>query len=97
MIVMDEESDEFLGETFPYTYASHFHTFEKLANDRPKVINYFVNLVEPQGELEQINLTRFKGMVSSYISGGGYLDLVLLVMHGEKSYHQKVCKVLGTL
>lgn len=71
MIVMDEESDEFLGETFPYTYASHFHTFEKLANDRPKVINYFVNLVEPQGELEQINLTRFKGMVSSYISGGG--------------------------
>ena len=27
VITMDEESDEFLGEQYPYTYASHYRLF----------------------------------------------------------------------
>ena len=30
IITMDEESDEFLGETYPYTYASQSRMFKKL-------------------------------------------------------------------
>ncbi|MCF8058024.1 MAG: CHASE2 domain-containing protein [Bacteriovoracaceae bacterium] len=71
LIVMDEESDEFLGETFPYTYASHYHLFERMAQDRPRVVNYFVNLPEPESKLDKENSTRFKGSISSFISGGG--------------------------
>ena len=30
IVTMDEESDEFLGEQYPYTYASHHRLFTKL-------------------------------------------------------------------
>jgi signal transduction histidine kinase len=71
LVVMDEESDEFLGETYPYTYASHYHLYERMAQDRPRVVNYFVNLTEPETKLDKENLSRFKGSISSFISGGG--------------------------
>ncbi len=71
LVVMDEESDEFLGETFPYTYASHYHLFERIAADRPRVVNYFVNLTEPETQSDKENLSRFKGSISSFVSGGG--------------------------
>ncbi|CAM9863254.1 unnamed protein product [Chrysoparadoxa australica] len=71
LVVMDEESDEFLGETYPYTYASHYNMFEKVAQDRPRVINYFVNLSEPEALQDKENLSRFKGSISSFVSGGG--------------------------
>lgn len=71
LVVMDEESDEFLGETYPYTYASHYHLFERISKDRPRVVNYFVNLSEPETPLDKENLSRFKGSISSFISGGG--------------------------
>lgn len=71
LIVMDEESDEFLGESYPYSYATHYHLFEKLSADKPRVINYFVNLQDPSNEIEKENLSRFKGSISSFISSKG--------------------------
>lgn len=71
LIVMDEESDEFLGESYPYSFATHYHLFENLAKDKPKAVNYFVGLKEPMGKLDEDNLSRLKGSISSYISGGG--------------------------
>jgi signal transduction histidine kinase len=53
MIVMDEESDQFLGETFPYSYASHHRLMKRLMADDPALINYYVSLLEPDSEIEQ--------------------------------------------
>lgn len=71
LIVMDEESDEFLGETYPYTYASHYHVFEKLAQAKPKVINYIVGLQAPDSLLDKQNLLKFKSVISNYVRQGG--------------------------
>jgi signal transduction histidine kinase len=71
LIVLDEESDEFLGETYPYTYASHKHLFERVAKDKPKIVNYFVNLQEAETNLEKKNLQLFKRSIKNFISKGG--------------------------
>lgn len=52
LITLDEESDQFLGETYPYSYASHKRLMDKLIEDRPSVVNYFVSLLEPDSEVE---------------------------------------------
>ena len=52
LIVLDEESDQFLGETYPYTYASHNRLMNRLIGDGPAVINYFVSLLVPDSDVE---------------------------------------------
>ena len=72
LITLDEESDEFLGETYPYTYVSHQKMFEKLASDNPSIISYLTSLNEP-GEFgrDMQNFRNFKNEISDYISNGG--------------------------
>ncbi len=71
LVVLDEESDEFLGETYPYTFGSHKHLFERIANDKPRIVNYFVNLQEAESDLEKKNLNLFKSSIENFISEGG--------------------------
>ena len=52
LVVMDEESDEFLGESYPYTYASHSYALKKISDDGPAIINYLVDFQEPLNDLE---------------------------------------------
>lgn len=52
LIAMDEESDQFLGETYPYTYASHTRLINRIKADRPILVNYFVSLLEPDSDVE---------------------------------------------
>lgn len=52
LISMDEESDQFLGETYPYTYASHTRLMGRLTKDQPQLVNYFVSLQEPDSDVE---------------------------------------------
>jgi signal transduction histidine kinase len=52
LITMDEESDQFLGESYPYTYASHTRLMNRITQDGPLLINYFVSMVEPDSEVE---------------------------------------------
>jgi len=52
LVVLDEESDQFLGESYPYTYASHSRLIKKIINDGPLLINYFVSMSEPDSEVE---------------------------------------------
>jgi hypothetical protein len=73
LITMDEESDEFLGESYPYTYTSHYKLFEKLAKDQPLIVDYLVNLQEPETEAEMISLEAFRNQVKDYKSKGGEL------------------------
>jgi signal transduction histidine kinase len=66
LIAMDEESDQFLGETYPYTYASHNRLMNRLVEDSPAVVNYFVSLLEPDSEVEARYQTEFHESIKSY-------------------------------
>lgn len=71
LITMDEESDMFLGETYPYTYASHDKLIKRLLKDQPAVINYFINQNSPSSQRETDALIKFKATVSTFVKGGG--------------------------
>ena len=72
VITMDEESDEFLGEQYPYTYASHHRLFSKFLNEKPKIINYLLNPLGPESEMDGKNFIKFKKAIESFKSAGGY-------------------------
>jgi len=71
LVTMDEESDEFLGEKFPYTYATHNRLFEKLLKDKPKIVNYFINLLESEGEIDLLSQMNFQKSLEQFKQGGG--------------------------
>lgn len=69
---MDEESDQFLGETYPYTYASHNRLMQRLIEDRPAVVNYFVSLLEPDSDVEARYQTEFHEAIRDYSPAGDH-------------------------
>lgn len=46
IVTLDEESDDYLGDVYPYTYATHSRFLEKLISAQPKIINYFNKMPE---------------------------------------------------
>jgi signal transduction histidine kinase len=74
LITMDEESDRFLGENYPYTYASHERLMSRLSIDgKPKLVAYMVNLEEPITDTEASALERFRQRIIDFrVSGGGF-------------------------
>ncbi len=73
MVTLDEESDQFLGEVYPYTYASHNRLLKNIIDDNPKAIGYLVNLNEPEFQEEEKDLQDFKSLVDKFQeSGGGF-------------------------
>ncbi len=67
IISMDEQSDDFLGERYPYTYATHERLLKRVIKDGPALINFFVNL--PDGTDEQEG--RFRTLINQYADQGG--------------------------
>ena len=70
LIALDEESDQFLGETYPYTYASHNRLMNRLVEDKPAVVNYFVSLLEPDSDVEARYQTEFHESIKSFSPSG---------------------------
>lgn len=70
LIAMDEESDQFLGETYPYTYASHNRLMNRLVEDKPAVVNYFVSLLEPDSDVEARYQTEFHESIKNFSPAG---------------------------
>jgi signal transduction histidine kinase len=66
LISLDEESDQFLGETYPYTYASHTRLMNRIKEDQPALINYYVSLLEPDSEVEARYQTEFLEAIKHY-------------------------------
>jgi signal transduction histidine kinase len=71
IISIDEESDEFLGENFPYTYTTYNKLLDRLLKDQPKIINMFGALSEPISEREEKSLIELKDKIQSYQANGG--------------------------
>jgi signal transduction histidine kinase len=66
VITLDEESDTFLGEMYPYTYASHTRFMKRLMKDDPAIINYFVSMQEPDSEIELKYQNEFHEVVREF-------------------------------
>lgn len=71
LVVMDEESDEFLGESFPYTYATHQRLMSRLGQSGAKVITYLVPFKEPELNVDREYLNQFKTAVKEFERAGG--------------------------
>jgi signal transduction histidine kinase len=77
IITMDEESDEFLGEAYPYTYTTHRRMLERLVQDSPSIINYFVGLFPPENDSERLGLNNFRDKIGEYVDKGGKFRFAL--------------------
>ncbi len=71
LIQLDEESDAFLHETYPYTYASHMRMLKELTKDKPLIVSYILNLDEPESEIDTVYQTEFKSVIKNYTDDGG--------------------------
>ncbi|OFZ14161.1 MAG: hypothetical protein A2X86_04735 [Bdellovibrionales bacterium GWA2_49_15] len=72
VIYMDEDSDEYLGEKYPYTYASHARMIKRLTQDKPAIINYISTLNEPESDTDMENLNHFENAIEDFTAHGGF-------------------------
>lgn len=73
IITMDEESDEYLGESYPFTFSSHSKMLERLFSDKPLIVNYLIDLSERVSEVDlEENATGLKKIIRAYVDKGGY-------------------------
>ncbi len=85
VITMDEESDQFLGESFPYTYATHSRMVKRLLKDKPAIINYIVNLQDPDSERATKWIGELKKQIKDFtISGGAFRFGTTMDVWGEQ-------------
>ena len=71
IVMLDEESDEYLGEKYPYTYASHERFLNRLLQDQPSIISYVVDFKEPISSYESRDLFKFKKSINRFKDRGG--------------------------
>lgn len=71
LITQDDESDEFLGESYPYTYAGHSRMIDKVFLDSPSVVTYFSELSSATTKSEQEHQAEFKKKINHYKKNGG--------------------------
>jgi signal transduction histidine kinase len=72
IISLDETSDQFIGDQYPYTYATHVRMLEKLIDSKPKIINYLIGFLEPKSGIDEQNLKHFKSLIGTFKRDGGY-------------------------
>lgn len=68
---LDEESEEFLGESYPYTFIGHQRFLDRLIKERPAAIIYFVNFLAPDSYREIQNMEAFHQTIKDFQSKGG--------------------------
>lgn len=73
IVTMDEESDDYLGDTYPYTYATHSRFLEKLLTSKPKIINFFAKMPEVMPE-DQTYFQEFRKNLLAFDSQGGKIN-----------------------
>lgn len=73
IVTMDEESDDYLGDTYPYSYATHSRFIEKLISSKPKIINFVSRMPEVLPE-EQSYFDHFKNDLKKFQLEGGRVN-----------------------
>lgn len=73
IVTLDEESDDYLGDIYPYTYATHSRFLEKVLRSEPKIINYFVKMPEVDNE-NDVYFREFKQQLLKFKNKGGIVN-----------------------
>lgn len=73
IVTLDEESDDYLGDIYPYTYATHSRFLEKVLRSEPKIINYFVKMPEVDNE-NDVYFREFKQRLLKFKNSGGIVN-----------------------
>jgi signal transduction histidine kinase len=73
IVTMDEESDDYLGDTYPYTYATHSRFLEKLLSSKPKIIDFLSRMPEVMPE-DQSYFDGFKKNLKRFDALGGKVN-----------------------
>lgn len=71
LVTLDEESNKFLGENAPYSYATHARFIERLIKDDPAIISYLVSFEEPFSNEEKREIASFRSSLLGFIKKGG--------------------------
>ncbi|MCO4754366.1 MAG: CHASE2 domain-containing protein [Bacteriovoracaceae bacterium] len=72
VVTMDEESDQFLGEVYPYTYATHVRFLDKLLDDRPDIVSYLIPFLAPETQAETSYAETFHDRLLKYSQEEGH-------------------------
>lgn len=73
IVTLDEESDDYLGDVYPYTYATHSRFLERLLKSNPKIINYFIKMPEISGD-DDTYFNSYKDRLKKYSDNGGLIN-----------------------
>lgn len=73
IVTLDEESDDYLGDVYPYTYATHSRFLEKILKSEPKIVDYFVKMPEVLDD-EDVYFTEFKSKLKNFMAEGGKVN-----------------------
>ncbi len=74
LVTIDHESDEYLGDTYPYTYTTHLRHFDKIKNTGANQVLYFTQFRTPLPDDLQ-SLEKFKKSINEFRSRGGKVRL----------------------
>jgi signal transduction histidine kinase len=75
LVTLEEESDQFLGDVIPYSYATHLRMLDKLLVDNPAGIVYLLNFSEPSTEVEQNFMQNFADELQKFREKNGFVRL----------------------
>ncbi|MCB9093181.1 MAG: CHASE2 domain-containing protein [Halobacteriovoraceae bacterium] len=85
VVTLDEESDQFLGEKYPYAFATHTRFIKELKKDNPKILSYFVDFDTPINHVEEKFLKEFRQELLEFKDKGGDLRFSTII-GGEVEY-----------
>jgi signal transduction histidine kinase len=73
IVTLDEESDDYLGDVYPYSYATHSRFLERVLRAQPKIIDYFVKMPEVAHD-NDIYFKEFKNRLTDFTAKGGKVN-----------------------
>lgn len=85
-ITIDEESDQFLGEKYPYTYATHVRLMKRLIEDKPRAIGYLTEFYEPKTEIDLEDITELKKIVNKFKTDSNFFRIGVNSQNTENLY-----------
>lgn len=71
IVRIDQESDLYLGEIYPYSYASHKRFFEKILAAKPFLVGHLAQFGEPESDVERKSMDETLKLLENYILEGG--------------------------
>ncbi len=74
LVTIDHESDDYLGDNYPYTYTTHLRQFDKLKNSGAAQVLYFTQFRQPTPD-DMKSLEEFKKSIIEFKSRGGIVRL----------------------